>query len=594
VFVSPGQRFGYRADSVPRRAAIAVLAVCACAVAAPAGAVTQTTLLAPGITYQKQVRLTTHGPVVVNVITAPKPGGLYRLLPLLSHDGLVGRGLVTAAEKTLSASTTAAGVNGDFFTPGTGIPNGILLRSGLLDSPPVEDRSSIGIAGDGTLRVELVSFFGYWQGSGQQRPLGLNRISPSSGTTLYTPAFGRTTPTNPSDLEMVLSDFPPARPGLDLSATVVEARPNGGTPIPANGAVLVASGDQIAYLLNEAPLGQTLTVRLTLAPLWNDVPDALGGGPILVSHGLPVFNALEFFTALDLARRLPRTAVGQKADGTIVFVTVDGSRPGYSNGLTNFELAQTMVRLGAVTACGLGTGVSATMAFDGRLLNRPSDPHGETSVSEALVIAYDGVFAPPPSEPVLSPNGDGTAEREQLAYKVVKQSTVTATLVGPDGQPRLSDTGAKAPGVYSFIWNGRNAGGAPEPEGLWHWSITATDDLGRSSSAERAFKLDNTLGFLSLKPSLLRLRAQKSNSTIRMRLAHRARTTVSVYSAAGTMIRTVFKKKAPAGRLTVRWDGRNKYGQLVRSGRYQVRVTAATAAGPIELSRNFQVRRLSK
>jgi hypothetical protein len=63
---------------VPRRAVIAVLAVCACTVstlAVPAGAVTPTTL-APGLTYQQQVRLTSHGPVVVNVITAPKPGGL--------------------------------------------------------------------------------------------------------------------------------------------------------------------------------------------------------------------------------------------------------------------------------------------------------------------------------------------------------------------------------------------------------------------------------------------------------------------------------------------------------------------------------------
>lgn len=580
---------------MPRRAAIAVLTVCVCAVsalAAPAGAVAQTTL-APGITYQKQVRLTSHGPVVVNVITAPKPGGLYRLVPLLSHDALLGRGRVTAVEQKVSASTTAAGINGDFFAAGNGIPSGILLRSGALDNPPLDDRSSIGIGSDGTLRVERVSFVGYWQGSGPHRLLGLNRINPSSGATLYTPAFGHATPASSNDLELVLNDFPPTQPGLDLSAKVAEVRAGGGTPIPASGAVLVASGNQIQYLKSEAPFGQTLTVRLALTPLWNDVTDALGGGPILVSDGVPVFNALEYFTALDLARRQPRSAVGQKADGTIVLVTVDGGRPGYSIGLTNFELAQTMVRLGTVTASGLGTGVSTTMAFDGKLLNRPSDARGETSVSEALVIAYDGVFAPPPSEPALSPNGDGVAESEQLAYKVVRQSTVAATLVGPDGQARLNDSGPKAPGIYSFTWNGLNAGGTPEPEGLWHWSITASDDLGRSSSAERTFQLNNTLGFLSLEPSPLRLRARGSELTIQVRLARPAKTTVSVYSAAGTIIRTVLKKTAPAGSLTVRWDGRNRYGQLVRSGRYQVRARTSTAAGPAELSRSFQVQRLS-
>ena len=581
---------------MPRRAVIAVLAACACAVSAlagSAGAATTPTTLAPGITYQTQVRLTSHGPVVLNVITAPKPGGLYRFLPLLTHDGLFGRGLLTAAEKKISVSTTAAGVNGDFFTLATGLLDGILLRSGSLDNPPLEDRSSIGLTADGTLRIEPVSFFGYWQGLGQQRPLGLNRVNPDNGTTLYTPAFGGATPANPSSLELVLSNFPPARPDIDLSATVTDAHAGGATPIPANGAVLVANGDQIPPSSLEAPVGQTVVVRLALTPLWNDVTDAIGGGPLLVSHGIPVFSTLEYFTALDLARRQPRTAVGQKAAGTIVLVTVDGSRPGYSGGLTNFELAQTMARLGAVTAGGLGTGTSTTMAFDGLLLNRPSDPHGETSVADALVIAYDGVFAPPPSEPALSPNGDGVADSQQLAYKVVRQSTVSATLVGPDGQPRLSDTGAKAPGVYSFAWNGLNAAGSPETEGLWHWTITATDDLGRGSSAERTFRLDNTLGFLSLKPSPFSLRAKGSDLAVGVRLTRPARTSVSVYNAAGTLIATVQKKKlTAAGNLTAHWDGRNSYGQLVRGGAYEVRVLASSAAGPVELSRSFQVRRL--
>ena len=581
--------------SVPRPAVIAVLTVCACALSALAGptaAVAQRTL-APGITYQQQVRLTAHGPVVLNVITTPKPGGLYRFVPLLTHTGLPGRGRLTAAEETLSASTTAAGVNGDFFALATGIPNGILVRSGSLDNPPLDDHSSIGIGADGMLRVGLVSFFGYWQGSGLQWPLGLNRINPANGSTLYTPAFGSVTPPAASDLEVVLNNFPAAVPDVDLSAQVAVVHAGGGTPIPANGAVLVASGTQIPTLTEEAPVGQTVTVRLELTPLWNDVTDAIGGGPLLVSGGIPVFNALENFTAFDLARRQPRSAVGQRADGSIVLVTVDGGRPGYSNGLTNFELAQTMVRLGAVTACGLGTDTSATMAFDGQLLNRPSGPAGEASISDALVIAYDGVYAPSPNEPVLSPNGDGVAESEQLSYKVVRQSTVSAALIGPDGQTRLSDAGVKAPGVYSFSWNGLEAGGSLAPEGLWHWTITATDDLGRASTADRTFQLDDTLGFLSLRPALFNVRPKGGKLTIQVRLTRPANTTVSVYSAAGTLIETVLKRSAPSGNLSAVWDGRNRYGQLVRSGGYQVRVVASAGAGPVGLDRNFQVRRLA-
>ncbi len=64
--------------------------------------------------------------------------------------------------------------------------------------------------------------------------------------------------------------------------------------------------------------------------------------------------------------------MGQLADGRIVLVVVDGRRRGYSSGMTNFELALTLVRLGAITGAALDGGGSSTMAFDGQLLNVPS------------------------------------------------------------------------------------------------------------------------------------------------------------------------------------------------------------------------------
>ena len=76
------------------------------------------------------------------------------------------------------------------------------------------------------------------------------------------------------------------------------------------------------------------------------------------------------------------------------------------------------------------------MAFDGELLNRPSDPGGERAVADGLFVFYYGVHAPPPTQAVLSPNGDGVAESQSLSYKIVRPSTVTASLVGPDRVPR--------------------------------------------------------------------------------------------------------------------------------------------------------------
>ena len=152
------------------------------------------------------------------------------------------------------------------------------------------------------------------------------------------------------------------------------------------------------------------------------------------------------FTSSQLSLRDPRTAIGQRADGRIIFVAVDGRQPGYSTGVTNFEMAQTMVRLGAVTASALDSGGSTTMAFDGKVLNRPSDPGGERAVADGLFVFYYGVHAPAPPQKVVSPNGDGVAEAQPLSYKIVRPSTVTASLIGPDRVPRQTETGAQEPG----------------------------------------------------------------------------------------------------------------------------------------------------
>src|SRR5919202_1397450 len=412
---------------------IAVTTLLAGIFAAPASAAPiRGQTLMPGVVYSRQVEFTSHGPVVIHVLSAPKPvGGLYQLKPVLSNNAIIGRERVTSMQRSVSSVATVAGVNGDLFAWKDGHPTGALIRAGVLDSAPSAERSTIGVDTDGNLRVERVAMSGTWKGTGQRRRLGIHEPV-SRRTTLYTPTWGPRTPAESNAVAVTLESFPAARPNADLTATVTQVAQGGNQPIPPGGAVLVARADA-QFLTQEAPVGTTLSVNLLLTPQWRNVTDALGGGPIIVRNGKPVFRSLELFTPAQLATRNPRTAVGQTADGRILLVAVDGRQPGYSTGLTNFELALLMMRLGAVTASALDAGGSTTMAFDGKLLNRPSDPGGERAVAETLAVLYKGVYAPPPALDVVSPNGDGIGERQQLAYKVVRPSTVTASLVGPGG-----------------------------------------------------------------------------------------------------------------------------------------------------------------
>ena len=172
-------------------------------------------------------------------------------------------------------------------------------------------------------------------------------------------------------------------------------RTGGGTPIPVDTAVLVGRGAGARALTAEAPVRAQVAVRLLLDGEWAGVVDSIGGGPVLVRDGRPLFRSRESFPAATLALRQARTAVAQRADGRILLVAVDGGRLGSSVGMTNFELARTLVRLGAVTGFALAGGRSTTLAADGRLLNRPSDRRlGEQALADALLLVYRGPRTP--------------------------------------------------------------------------------------------------------------------------------------------------------------------------------------------------------
>jgi hypothetical protein len=211
------------------------------------------------------------------------------------------------------------------------------------------------------------------------------------------------------------------------------------------------------------------------------------------------------------------------------------------------------------------------MAFDGKLLNRPSDPGGERAVAEALTLFYYGVYLPAPTARVLSPNGDAVDDTQTLAYKIVRRSTVTATLNGPGGAVVPLDAGTHEPGVYRFTWEG-----AGQPEGAWSFKVVADDDLGRRSTADRQFSLNTTLGFVNTRASGRRVVAS-------FKLARAARVALRIETPGGAIVRTLPGRSLPAGEATVSWRG--------RAGRYVFSVTATNDVGAVELTSPFRLRR---
>jgi hypothetical protein len=575
---------------VLRSLLIATVATLALAATASAQ---QTTLL-PGVTYERAVQFTPSGPVALHVVTGPRPTGLYALKPVLSRETIVGTERVSAMQKRLSPAATMVGVNGDMFNWSSGRPSGVLVRDGVVDNPPYGDRSSVGITPEGAIDVRRIEFFGTWRGTGQRRPLNdLNQVPGTNGIALFTPAYGAATPVQAGVTEVVLHPLPPTTANTDLAAPVVHVvAGSGGTAIPPGGAVLVARGTAAQRLAEEAPIGTTIALRVIFRPEWTGIVNAIGGGPVIVREGAPIFRSLEAFSSTQLVPRNPRTAVGQLRDGRILLVVTDGRRAGYSVGMTNFELAQTMVRLGSVTASALDAGGSSTLAFDGTVLNRPSDPGGERAVATSLQLMYFGVYTPP-AVPVVSPNGDGVDEAQRLAYKVVRQSDVTVRLTAPNGSVAFSESGPRAAATYPVAFPpaprppADPAAPPPAPaEGRWRLDVSATDDLGRTSTSRQTFTVNNTLGFVKLASSRILVRP-KAGQRLRagVTLTRPARVSATVETLTGVRVAVAAVRQAPAGRFLVEWAGTAAGGKsLVYAGRYVLRFRATNALGAVEVT----------
>ena len=569
-----------------RKTIIVALVAGALALPAHAQKIVSQQLLMPGVTYQRQVQFTSRGPVVLDVVTAPKPdGSLYTLGPALAHGALLGTEPLTAIEKDGSGAATVVGVNGDFFAT-NGPPTGIVMRASALDAAPVSSRSSVAIAPDGTLTVARVAFDGTWRGTGQRRQLDLNDPPVSGHTTLYTQAWGAATPAEDGVVEDVIAALPPLQPNTVARGAVTQVTGSGGTPIPPGGAVLVSRGAQAPHLSAEAPAGQTVEIRPTLTPNWNGKLAAIGGGPLLVANGKAVFRTNESFDDSVLNVRGARSAVGQLADGRILLVTVEGGGSAYSAGMTNFELAVAMVHLGAVTAMGLGTGPFAAMAFDGTLLTRPA-AKTEQPIGDALIISYTGIYAAPPSSDVVSPNGDGVDDSETFTYKLVSPSQVTATLTGPSGAPLILAQDSEQPGLHTLAWSG-----TPSTEGQWKFIVTGTDAGGRTTTAERDVLLDNTLGGLQVTPPAAHLAPKaKAVVTAAFQLVHAAKVTATIETRTGIVMATLTNASLKPGAQQLVWDGRLWTGGLAFTGAYQVHVVATNSIGSVSPVAPFVARR---
>ena len=382
---------------------------------------------APGVVHRHGWWTTTDGLQAVDMIdVAPStPGitleasapaaGVSALQTVAGQAGAVSR----------DGHRVVAAVNGDTWTTsatsGRSAPTGLLVHDGELLSGSRSARPTFGLTASGSATFgDVAVTTSVTVLAGGATVLNVDRINKprlAGDLDLYTPRWGSSTGTGSDGTEVVL-----AAPNLPLRASgtwttiVTEVLTDAGDAPIADGTLVLSAQGEEAAALDALPVGTMVAITTAVPAGWEAVTEAVSGREWLVRGGMAGVSPV---SALTTATH-PRTAVGERADGSLVAVTVDGRQPGESYGATDDDLAELLVAQGVQTAVNLDGGGSTTALarrpgdVTATVVNSPSDGY-ERRVSDALLVVST-VPTGPLAQVVVRPGNVSLIAGESAAF----------------------------------------------------------------------------------------------------------------------------------------------------------------------------------
>ncbi|AGK96703.1 phosphodiester glycosidase family protein [Clostridium pasteurianum] len=163
------------------------------------------------------------------------------------------------------------------------------------------------------------------------------------------------------------------------------------TGIIISGGKLIYPTDNIDYNVKRIGVagitsnGQLIVGDHSINELLKDgVTEAICFGPTLIVNGT-IQTRDSQGRPIDSQGANPRTAIGQRADGSILLLAIDG-RQGLQMGATIGDVQKVMKDQGAINAVNLDGGASTTLYYNGSVQNNPSDKFGERPIPTAIYV----------------------------------------------------------------------------------------------------------------------------------------------------------------------------------------------------------------
>ena len=332
-----------------------------------------------GLQYTRSEGKNSAGLQKANILTYTPNTGVSPIMVYADEQLYGSQATITNAVKYLESQgkKVIGGTNADFFVMSSSIPIGLVIDEGELISSDAW-QYAVGFKADGTAVMGRPTMNMSIAGaSGTVTVSYFNKTRTTAGAYLLDRNYDDSTHFSANGSYIVLErvDNTPVTVNHSVKLKVV-SKGTGNTPITIadNQMVLTKSDGANVPSWVDFPVGEEVTLWVGASDSnWAEVEYAVGGK-------LLIDNSTVTTSGIDAASSLrARSAVGVKADGTVVLYEIDGDQSSHSVGLTAAELGNELLALGCVRAICLDGGGSSAMALrqpgesTASLITSPSD-----------------------------------------------------------------------------------------------------------------------------------------------------------------------------------------------------------------------------
>lgn len=336
----------------------------------------------------------------------------------LANTRILGRETISSAARRLLKKDVLplAGVNGSF-----GIREDNRGRGGMIFNLHIQKRelvsipkplnrwgysppspwgeTSFGVTPDGEFLLDTVQLNASLRIGGETLTIAaINQICDSvCPVVIYTPRFGPRTLTRRC-YEFTLETLALPLTGEYESRCVVTAiNRSGNSKIPERGVVVAIESRKARNWIDKIAESTAGELKIALTPKkWQTVQEGIGGNLRLLRNGEIEPELIRFSDSggrsahnhRNAARHHPRSALGFN-DDKLFLIAVDGRQPGYSMGMTLYQMADFFQDLGIKHAINFDGGSSSTLWALGRVANSPAHGYERRIFNVAMIRAVE-------------------------------------------------------------------------------------------------------------------------------------------------------------------------------------------------------------